>query len=91
MSKKVKCIECENMMFFAIPRYVNEKNYEYAKHCLKIANRYCVCGYTDKTKPLDNEQYCKHFEERTCNYSNKERIKKLEEAILEYEKQLTSD
>ena len=27
-----------------------------------VVKRSFVCGYTDKVKPLGNEQYCKHFE-----------------------------
>ena len=88
MSKKVKCIECEHVMFFATPKKIDADNYEYAKHCLAVIKRSCVCDWTNKQKPLNNEQYCKHFIKREHNYSNEARIKKLEEAILEYEKQL---
>ena len=90
MSKKVKCIECENMMFFATPLKVNANNYEYAKHCLAVVKRSFVCDYTGKVKPLGNEQYCKYFEKRVRGYSNEKDIKRLEEAIAEYENQLVS-
>lgn len=88
MSKKVKCIECENKMFWAMPIKVNDNNYEYAKHCLTVAKRGLVCGHTMKTKSINNEQYCKHFEKSNSDFSEKEnikRIKNLEEAIAEYE------
>lgn len=88
MSKKVKCAECENMMFWSLPIKVNDNNYEYAKHCLVVSKRSFVCGHTMKTKPMDNEQYCKHFEKRIFNDSNEDSIKRLEEAIVEYEKQM---
>ena len=88
MSKKVKCIECENVMFFYLPSIVNADNYEYAKHCLTVATRRCVCAWSNKEKSLNNEQYCKHFEKRTSLYSNEKRIEGLKTAIEEYEKQL---
>lgn len=88
MSKKVKCIECENVMFFYLPSIVNADNYEYAKHCLTVATRRCVCAWSNKEKLLNNEQYCKHFEKRTSLYSNEKRIEGLKTAIEEYEKQL---
>ena len=90
MSKRVKCAECENAMFFATPLKVGADNYEYAKHCLSVAKRNLVCGVSDKTKPIDNEQYCKYFLKRAYEYSNKEDIKRLEDAIAEYERQLTN-
>ena len=88
MSKKVKCMECENMMYFAIPVKVNETNYECAKSCLAIAKRSVFCSKTSKPKPLNNEQYCKHFEKRIYDDSNEKDIRKLEVAIAEYEKKL---
>lgn len=88
MSKKVKCIECENVMFFYLPSIVNADNYEYAKHCLAVATRKCVCAWTNKEKPLNNEQYCKHFIKKERNYPNEERIERLKNTIEEYEKQL---
>ena len=88
MSKKVKCAECEHMMTFATPKRVDTDNYEYAKHCLEVVKRYFVCSWSEKQKPLNNEQYCKYFLKRVREHSNEERIKKLEDAIVEYEKQL---
>lgn len=90
MSKKVKCIECENMMYFAIPSVVDADNYEYAKHCLDVVTKNLVCGCSNKTKLINNEQYCKHFKKRIYEYSNEDKIKRLEESISEYEKQLAN-
>ena len=90
MSNKVKCLDCENMMFFAVPSVVDEDNYEYAKHCLEVVTKNLVCGSTCKTKPLNNEQYCKHFEKRIYEYSNEEDVERLKRAIAEYEKQLVN-
>ena len=88
MSKRVKCAECEHMMTFVTPKRVDADNYEYAKHCLEVVKKYFVCGWTEKQKPINNEQYCKYFLKRERERSNEERIKKLEDAIAEYEKQL---
>ena len=90
MSKKVKCAECEHMMTFATPKRVDVDNYEYAKHCLEVVKKYFVCGLTEKQKPINNEQYCKYFLKREYEHSNEARIKKLEDAIAEYEKQLAN-
>ena len=87
MSKKVRCAECEHMMTFATPSIVDADNYEYAKHCLEVVKRFFVCGWSDKQKPINNEQYCKYFLKKEYIRSNEARIKKLEEAIAEYEKQ----
>lgn len=88
MSKKVKCSECANMMSFATPHKVDAGNYEYAKHCLAVATRSCVCGLTVKIKPINHEQYCKHFRKAEFMRSNEAVIEKLKYAIAEYEKQL---
>lgn len=88
MSKKVKCAECEYMMTFATPKRVVADNYEYAKHCLEVVKKYFVCGWSEKQKPINNEQYCKYFLKREHEHSNEARIKILEDAIAEYEKQL---
>lgn len=90
MSKKVKCAECEYMTTFATPKRVVADNYEYAKHCLEVVKKYFVCEVTNKQKLLNNEQYCRHFLKRVRECSNEERIKKLEDAIAEYEKQLAN-
>lgn len=91
MSKRVKCVECEHMMTFATPKKVDADNYEYAKHCLEVVKRYFICGWSEKQKLINNEQYCKYFLKRQHNYSSDARIKKLEGAITEYEKQLKED
>ena len=92
MSKKAKCMDCENLMFFATPLRVNVHNYEYAKQCLYIAKRSIVCGHHgDKVKPMDNEQYCRHLKKSTRIHSNEEDIKRLEDTIAEYEKQLVNE
>ena len=88
MSKKVKCEDCEYMITFAIPTRVVADNYEYAKHCLEVVKKYFVCEVTNKQKPIENEQYCRHFLKRVRERSNEERIKKLKDAIAEYESKL---
>ena len=87
MSKKVKCIECEYMITFATPTRVDADNYEYAKHCLEVAKKYFVCDVTNKQKLINNEQYCRHFLKRVRERFDETRIKKLEDAIAEYEKE----
>lgn len=91
MSKKVKCSECEHMMTFATPTKVDADNYEYAKHCLAVVKKSFVCGWTEKQKPLNNEQYCKYFLKSEHEHSSETRIKRLEDAIAEYEKQIKED
>lgn len=91
MSKRVKCAECEHMITFATPKRVDADNYEYAKHCLEVVKRYFICGWTDKQKPINNEQYCKYFLKKEYVRSNAAIIKRLENAIAEYEKQLKED
>lgn len=86
MAKKVKCIECEEYMNWALPEKVGKENIEYAKQCLFIAKRTFVCGRTMKTKPLNNEQYCKHFcKSEYKNDWNAKKIEVLEEKIKEFE------
>lgn len=86
MGKKVKCIECSEYMDWALPVKVNEGNISYAKQCLNIAKRTFVCSYTMKTKPLNNEQYCKHFcKNEYKDNSNSKRIEELESKIKEFE------
>ena len=87
MSKKVKCIECEHMLSFATPTRVDADNYEYAKHCLEVVKRWFVCGWNEKQKPINNEQYCKYFLKKEYVRSNAAIIKRLEDAIAEYERQ----
>lgn len=87
MAKKVKCIECDNCMNWALPANVNHENINHAKHCLDIAKRTVVCGQTMKTKRRDNEQYCKHFviAERSKDYSKQ--LEELKKKIERYEKE----
>ena len=85
MAKKVKCVKCECAMSFAVPRRVTSENYNYAKHVLEIIKNRIYCGETSKTKPIDNEQYCKHYCKRAIQYSNERDVKELEKLITEYE------
>ena len=87
MAKKVKCIECINSMEWALPRGVTDKNIDYAKHCLDMAEKTIVCGHTMKTKRKCNEQYCKNFEKREYNLQSyfEEERSKLAEMIARYE------
>ena len=57
MSKKVKCLECNNCMRFAIPN----KQYLESDFTRKAIETRIVCGQTMKEKYDTNEQYCKHF------------------------------
>lgn len=92
MSKKRKCKLCENSMGWALPEQVTSDNYEYAKHCLRVAKTTILCGHTMKTKGIEHEQYCKYF----CTKSDsmikldefdKRRIQEFEDMIKEYEKE----
>ena len=86
MAKKVKCIDCAEYTNWSLPVKVNKENIDYAKHCLFIAKRTFVCGRTMKTKPLNNEQYCKHFcKSEHKNDFNAKRIAELEAKIKEFE------
>lgn len=92
MSKKRKCRLCEQSMSWALPERVTDKNVEYAKHCLAVAKRSIVCGYTMKTKGIEHEQYCKYYIEksekeikRDKQYDEK-RIRELEQMIEEFER-----
>lgn len=86
MAKKVKCIECSEYMNWSLPIKVSKQNIEYAKHCLSVVKRSFVCGRTMKIKPLNNEQYCKHFcKGENHNDWNSKRIEELEAKIKEFE------
>lgn len=86
MAKKVKCIECLEYMNWSLPVKVNKESIDYAKHCLSVAKSSFVCGRTMKTKPINNEQYCKHFcKGENHNDWNSKRIKELEAKIKELE------
>lgn len=86
MAKKVKCSDCSESMNWSLPISVNSGNIDYAKHCLMIAKRSIVCGYTMKSKSKDHEQYCKHFEKKTYDINYQKEIDRLEKLIEEYEK-----
>ena len=85
MAKKVKCIECANSSFFALPHRVTSNNYDYAKYCLVVAKRSIYCGRVDKVKPREHEQYCKHFFKGEFSYNIDNEIARLEKMIEEYE------
>ena len=86
MAKKVKCSDCSESMNWSLPLSVNSGNIDYAKHCLMLAKRSIVCGYTMKSKSKDHEQYCKHFEKKTYDTNYQKEIERLEKLIEEYEK-----
>lgn len=58
MGKRVSCLNCENCMRFAVP---NKKSLEESPYLLNQIKKTLVCGYTMKTKTVNNEQYCKHY------------------------------
>ena len=58
MSKKAKCLDCGNCMRFAIPC---KKTLEENEYLVDILKNHIVCGFTEKTKSVDNEQQCKHY------------------------------
>ena len=88
MSRKVKCIECQNSMNWALPVRVTDKNIEYAKHCLFWARKTIVCDRTQKTKHIEREQYCKYFKKKVIEDSwHQKEIERLERMINEYESQ----
>ena len=64
MANKVKCIECEEAMRFAIPslKYIKENpdSYNWFK---TICTKRLSCGRMHKAKNMNHEQYCKHFKE----------------------------
>ena len=86
MAKKVKCSDCSESMNWSLPLSVNSGNIDYAKHCLMLAKRSIVCGYTMKSKSKDHEQYCKHFEKKTYDINYQKEIDRLDKLIEEYEK-----
>lgn len=89
MSKKKKCTECEECMYWSLPCVVNENNIDYAKRCLHMAETTCVCGRTMKTKGIDHEQYCKNFRKKSDVNREieiyRDDIFKLRKAITDYE------
>ena len=91
MSKKRKCKLCRESMGWSLPERITDKNIDYAKHCLAVAKRSIVCGYTMKTKTIEHEQYCKHYKEKSAEEIERDRqydearMRELEEMIEEYE------
>lgn len=91
MSEKVKCKECENSMYWALPRRIGDTNIDYAKQCLSRAKRTLVCGWTMKTKGVEHEQYCKHYRKKDDEYMKADeedfqrQIGNLEKKIDDYE------
>lgn len=88
MSKKRKCANCDKRMDWALPVRVGEQNIDYARHCLRLAERTFVCGITMKTKRIEHEQYCKHYREDTerggdCMVGEISRLRRM---IMEYER-----
>jgi len=58
MSKKVNCLDCGECMRFAVPsKRVLEENPD----IIDRLKSNVVCGQTNKTKNVDNEQYCTHY------------------------------
>lgn len=88
MAKKVKCIDCEECMNWAVPVRVSANNLDYAKWCLRLAKNTVVCDRTHKTKPKDHEQYCKHFRKKTHSFDCSAEIEELEKMIAEFEGQV---
>ena len=93
MSTKHKCRECVCASIWATPSYVNEGNYEYAKHVLDALNRSICCTERGKTRLLNQEIYCKDFR-KTDEYgwsaerfekSRQVQVKELEQKIKNYE------
>lgn len=82
MSKKVKCLECNNCMRFAIPN----KQYLESYFTRKAIETRIVCGQTMKEKFDVNEQYCKHFIPAS---DWKMRINSREHVVAEIEQKLT--
>ena len=62
MAKKVKCIECDCAMNWAIPsaEYL-KKNPSVAEHVSETI----VCSNTMKTKDNSHCQYCEHYEKQS--------------------------
>jgi hypothetical protein len=67
MAKKVKCIECNNSMNWAIPSIEILKENPLAVISLKKS---IVCGHTMKTKSTEQCQYCKHYKAQDDFHKN---------------------
>lgn len=90
MGKIHKCRECTEFISYWYPQKINSNNYTYALKCLDMIEHKFVCGYTNKDKPIDNEQQCKHFIRDTSGTLNiilEKRVQHLKELIHEYEEE----
>lgn len=90
MSKRVKCGDCYYGMDWALPRRVDESNYEYAKHCLNLGRNTIYCSQVMKTKWRTHQQYCKHFRVKNevdlkLDDISQRELDELEEKIRKYE------
>lgn len=91
MGKKVKCRECLHSMNWCLPVNVNNNNYDYAKCVYNAARKSIVCAKTEKTKNINNEQYCKYFKKKENTNTEidelyTKELKKLEKRIKDFEK-----
>jgi hypothetical protein len=77
MAKKVRCIECDNSMDWAIPKGEHLKD-SYTQRLLKNT---IVCGYTMKTKSIEHCQYCKHYEHEEGIFNRADRRKWYEDEL----------
>lgn len=78
--KKVKCIECDNFLSFAIPSVEAIKTENISVDFLRNS---IVCSRTMKTKTIDNCQYCKNYIPCTEFRKNSRKVweKELEKTI----------
>jgi hypothetical protein len=86
MAKKHKCIECDHAMNWAVPscKGIEDKSEWNIRRLRRLCLETIVCGRTMKTKNVDHEQYCKHFEEARYRHINMEAQKvKWEERMGE--------
>lgn len=85
MAKKVKCIECECSMDWAIPKAEELKDNDFT---IGTITKTIVCGETMKTKPKDHCQYCKRYiDGGEWRKKIRERYEsELQEALKEVEK-----
>ena len=93
MSRKVRCNECFHCMNWCLPVNVNNNNYDYAKCVYNAAHKSIICAKTEKTKNINNEQYCKYFKKKeNINAEIDElyakELKELEKMIKDFENKL---
>lgn len=69
MAKKVKCIECDNSMDWAIP---NANTLRGSDFLIDTLRNTIVCSYTMKTKSVDHCQYCKHYEHKEDGFFDRQ-------------------